>query len=136
MLSTATEQPAGNEGRLYRHPQGFKCCPEARWAPYSPTIGPELLTKEGTTVQTDGGLAGDLSPIKNCIVELVREGEGLWAAEDHRVSSGSALGQDECWGQPFSKDIARVPMAGPDCPLPVVPRAQIRWCWLLWGTAP
>ena len=68
-------------------PKGSDVALKPGGPPYSPTIGPQLLTKEGTTVQTDGGLAGDLSPIKNCIVELVREGEGLWAAEDHRVSS-------------------------------------------------
>lgn len=55
-------------------------------SPHSPTVGPAILTKEGTTVEADGGLARDLSPIKNCIVELVREGKGLWAAEEHRVS--------------------------------------------------
>lgn len=45
-----------------------------------------ILTKEGTTVEADGGLACDLSSIKNCIIELVREGKGLWAAEEPRVS--------------------------------------------------
>lgn len=54
--------------------------------PHSPTVGPAILTKEGTTVEADGGLARDLSPIKNCIIELVREGKGLWVAEEHRVS--------------------------------------------------
>lgn len=54
--------------------------------PHCPTVGPVILTKEGTTVETDRGLARDLSPIKNRIVELVREGKGLWAAEEHRVS--------------------------------------------------
>lgn len=57
--------------------------------PGSPRVQvlPAVLTKEGTTIEADGGLACHLSPIKNGIVELVREGKGLWAAEEHRVSS-------------------------------------------------
>lgn len=98
MLSTATNEGTqassllGKKGGCIGIPKGSGVALKSGGPPYSPTVGPELLTKEGTTVQTDGGLAGDLSPIKNCIVELVREGEGLWAAEDRRVRSGSALG--------------------------------------------
>lgn len=93
MLSTATDEGLqaasllGMKGGYMGIPEVPGVALKSGGPPYSPTVGPELLTKEGTTVQTDGGLAGDLSPIKNCIVELVREGEGLWAAEDHRVSS-------------------------------------------------
>lgn len=42
---------------------------------------PRALTEEGTTVESDGCLACHLSSIKDSIVELVREGEGLWTAE-------------------------------------------------------
>lgn len=68
-----------------------------------------VLTKEGTTVEADGGLACHLSPIKNCIVELVRKGQGLWSTE-------LAVSWNECRGLPSSNDIARVFRAGPGCP--------------------
>lgn len=37
-----------------------------------------ILTEEGTAIEADGGLAGHLGSIKDRIIELVREGEGLW----------------------------------------------------------
>lgn len=37
-----------------------------------------ILTEEGTTIEADGGLACHLGSIKDCVIELVREGKGLW----------------------------------------------------------
>lgn len=39
---------------------------------------PAILTEEGTPIEADGGLACHLGSIKDCIIELVREGKGLW----------------------------------------------------------
>lgn len=86
------------KGRSTRIPRSPGVALKPAEPPHSPTVGPEILTKEGATVEADGGLARDLSPIKNCIVELVREGKGLWAAEEHRVSyePRQKLGTQDC----------------------------------------
>lgn len=53
------------------------------WSPaahHDPQSALAILTEESTAVEADGGLAGHLGSIKDCIVELVREGKGLWAS--------------------------------------------------------
>lgn len=58
--------------------------PRPLWVPRLPITSPEsapaILTEEGAAIEADGGLAGHLHSIKDCIVELVRKGEGLRTA--------------------------------------------------------
>lgn len=54
------------------------------WDPSFPSPPPEsspaILTEERTPIEADGGLAGHLNSIEDCVIELVREGQGLGTA--------------------------------------------------------
>ena len=46
-------------------------------AHHLPSVRPAILTEEGTAIEADGGLAGHLRSVEDCIVELVWKGKGL-----------------------------------------------------------
>lgn len=61
------------------------------WSPAAITSALAILTEEGSAIETDGGLAGHLGSIEDCIIELVREGEGLWTCVGSSGSSWRGL---------------------------------------------
>lgn len=84
---------------------------------------PRILTEEGATVEADGGLAGELGSIKDSIVELVREGQGLRTAGGLQVrlragvspGSGGVLGavQGQAGGRLWGQELGCSPRSRP-----------------------
>lgn len=87
----------------------------------SPESAPAILTEEGAAVEADGGLAGHLHSIKDCIIELVRKGEGLQTAGGRLRVRGSL------WKLPldisFLSPVA-VQDQDTDCPRPLPTRTE------------